>query len=136
MSCLWRCPSKCVSGVSCEKCFDVARGSTPCRSLSISRCMHSLRDIVRVSPFSMPKRKVGGYAISDSSDADSEPEQPPPKKKAFAPPLLTKSAFKRPNDSASSRPGLSLAYSAPHSPLLAKPLVQKYGSPIALAHSG
>ncbi|KAF8595418.1 hypothetical protein BDV93DRAFT_575353, partial [Ceratobasidium sp. AG-I] len=66
----------------------------------------------------MPKHKVGGYAISESSDADSKPEQPPPKKKAFAPPLLTKSAFKRPNDSAlsrlqpsSSRPGLSLAYS-------------------------
>ncbi|KAF8596550.1 hypothetical protein BDV93DRAFT_563179 [Ceratobasidium sp. AG-I] len=70
----------------------------------------------------MPKRKVDSYAISESSDADSETEQPPSKKKVFVPPLLTKSAFKRTNDSASSRPGSSLACSEPSTAPGQKPI--------------
>ena len=57
---------------------------------------------VRV-PFSMAKRKIGGYEISDPDDSHSESESVPAKKaKSYAPPMLTKAVFKLPLQSPSS----------------------------------
>ena len=70
------------------------------------------------SPFSMAKRKIGGYEISDPDDSHSESESVPAKKaKSYAPPMLTKAVFKLPiQPPSSSRPsGLSSHPAVPSS---------------------